>query len=293
MDVSGALHTLRKHWILTSVLVLLTLVAAMGAWTKISGPYQSTSQVVFLASQQASKPNGDNPYLSFGDTLGTTADIVRREVMDPRIVAALAARGFTDTYDVENDPLGIGPMLDVTATGPTKAGVMATQVAVTDEVQTQLQELQTQFLPKNQITSMVVTSSPKATLMVSKKARPLVAVLVVGFVLVLAIPQVVDAAQNRIRSRRKKGSPRPWARIETPPVSAFSAGGGSRPSQLTPTAGQRTETNGTADQRTETNGTADQRTETNGTAGQWPETNGKVEPQAGNRSGVTSSGIDF
>jgi capsular polysaccharide biosynthesis protein len=96
MDVSGALHTLRKHWILTSVLVLLTLIAAMGAWAKISGPYQSASQVVFLASQQTSKPNGNNPYLSFDDMLSTTADIVRREVLDPRIVAALAARGFGD-----------------------------------------------------------------------------------------------------------------------------------------------------------------------------------------------------
>jgi capsular polysaccharide biosynthesis protein len=262
MDVSGALHTLRKHWILTSVLVLLTLVAAMGAWTKISGPYQSSSQVVFLASQQTSKPNGNNPYLSFDDTLSTTADIVRRQVLDPRIVAALAARGFTDTYDIEDDPLGIGPVLDITATGPTKAGAMATQAAVTAEVQNQLQELQTDLLAKDQITSMVVTSTPKATLMVSKKARPVVAVLVVGFLLILAIPQVVDAVQNRSSNRRKKGNQRPWARIETP-ATAFPSGDGSRSSQLTPTAGQRTETNG------------------------------KVEPQPGNRSGVTSSGIDF
>jgi hypothetical protein len=267
MDVSGALHTLRKHWILTSVLVLLTLIAAMGAWTKISGPYQSTSQVVFLASEQTSKPNGNNPYLSFDDTLSTTADIVRRQVLDPRIVAALAAHGFNDTYDIEDDPLGIGPVLDITATGPTKAGVMATQAAVTAEVQNQLQELQTDLLTKDQITSMVVTSSPKATLMVSKKARPVVAVLVVGFILILAIPQMVDAVQNRTSNRRKKGGQRPWARIETP-TSAFSSGDGSRASQLTPTVGQRTETNG------------------------------KAEPQSGNRSGASSSGasssgIDF
>jgi hypothetical protein len=262
MDVSGALHTLRKHWILTSVLVLLTLIAAMGAWTKISGPYQSSSQVVFLASEQTSKPNGNNPYLSFDDTLSTTADIVRRQVLDPRIVAALAARGFKDTYDIQDDPLGIGPVLDITATGPTKAGVMATQAAVTAEVQSQLQELQTDLLPKDQINSMVVTSSPKATLMVSKKARPVVAVLVVGFILILAIPQAVDAVQKRGSNRRKKGSQRPWAPIETP-ASAFSASDGSKSSQLTPTTGQRTETNG------------------------------KVEPESGNRGGVTSSGIDF
>jgi capsular polysaccharide biosynthesis protein len=271
MDVSGALHTLRKHWILTSVLVLLTLVAAYQAWVKIPGPYQSSSQVVFLASQQTSKPNGNNPYLSFDDTLSTTADIVRREVLDPRIVAALAARGFKDTYDIQNDPLGVGPILDITATGPTKAGVMATQAAVTAEVQNQLQQLQTDLLAKDQVNSMVVTSSPQATLLVSKKARPVVAVLVVGFILTLAIPQMVDAVQNRGRNRRKKSGQRPWAPIETP-ASTFSYSDGAksgsysdapRSSQLTPTVGQRTETNG------------------------------KVEPEAGNRSGATSSGVDF
>jgi hypothetical protein len=262
MDVSGALHTLRKHWILTSALILLTLVAAFEAWVKIPGPYQSSSQVVFLASPQTSKSNGNNPYLSFDDTLTTTADIVRREVLDPRVQAELAARGFKDTYDVQNDPLGIGPILDVTATGPTKVGVMTTQAAATAEVQTELQELQTNLPAKDQITSMVLTSTPKATLLVSKKARPLVAVLVVGFILILAIPQMVDAVQNRGRNRRKKSSQRPWARIETP-ASTFSAGDGSRSSQLTPTVGQRTETNG------------------------------KVESETGNRSGVASSGIDF
>jgi hypothetical protein len=267
MDVSGALHTLRRHWILTSVLVLLTLVAAMGAWVKIPGPYQSSSQVAFLASQQASKPNGSNPYMSFADTLSTTADIVRREVLDPRVVAALAARGFKDTYDVEDDPLGIGPVLVITATGRTQAGAMATQAAVTADVQTALQQLQSDVLPKNQITSMVVTSTPKPTLLVSKKARPVVAVLVVGFILILAIPQAVDAVQKRGTSRRKKGGQRPWARIETP-ASAFPASDGSRSRQLTPTVGQRAETNG------------------------------KVEPDAGNRGagnrrGVSSSGVDF
>ena len=159
--------------------------------------------------------------MSFDDTLSTTADIVRREVLDPRVVAALAARGFTDTYDIEDDPTGVGPILDITATGPTKAGVMATQAAVTADVQNQLQELQTDLPAKDQVVSMVATSSPKATLMVSKKARPVVAVLVVGFILILAIPQVVDAVQKRGRDRRKKGSRRPWARIETP-ASAFS-----------------------------------------------------------------------
>jgi hypothetical protein len=268
VDVTGPLYTLRKHWVLTSSLVLLTLVAAVGAWVGTSGPYQSESQVVFLASQQASKLNGNNPYLSFQDSLNMTGDIVRQGVMDPRVVAALAAKGFKDAYIVQDDPLSAGPVLDIIATGHSKAGVMATQAAVTADVQSQLQQLQSDVLPKNQITSKVISSSLQPTLLITKKARPVVAVLFLGVLLILVIPQIVEAVQNRYWNRRRKGQ-RPWAPIETAP-SPPSSGDGSRSSQLTPTAGQLTPT-----------------------VGQRPETNGKAAPEAANRQEPTSSMIDF
>lgn len=199
--MSGSLRTLRKHWILTSLLVLLTLVGCAGAWFGIKGPYQSESQVVFLASRSTSKINGDNPYMSFTGALSTTADLVRREVMDPRETAALAARGYTASYQVVNDPLATGPILDVQATGHDQAAVENTQHGVTDAVQSELSQLQASVAPENQITSLVVSSDPKATLMVSKKARPLAAVLVIGLLLTLAIPQIVDAIQVRRQER--------------------------------------------------------------------------------------------
>jgi hypothetical protein len=266
--VSGPLYTLRKHWVLTSCLVLLTLFAAVGAWVKTSGPYQAESQVVFLASQQASKLNGNNPYLSFQDSLNMTGDIVREGVMDPRVVAALAAKGFKDTYLVQADPLSAGPVLDIIATGPTKSGVMATQAAVTADVQSQLQQLQSDVLPKNQITSQVISSSLQPTLLITKKARPVVAVLFLGVLLILIVPQIVDAVQNRYGNRRKKGQ-RPWTPVETAP-SPPASGDGSRSSQLTPTAGQLTPT-----------------------VGQRAEPNGKPAPEPANRHEPSSSMIDF
>lgn len=199
--MSGSLRTLRKHWILTSLLVLLTLVGCAGAWFGIAGPYQSESQVVFLASHSTSKINGDNPYMSFTGALSTTADLVRREVMDPRETAALAARGYTTSYQVVNDPLATGPILDVQATGHDQAAVENTQHGVTAALQSELSQLQANVAPENQITSLVVSNDPTAKLMVSKKARPLVAVLVVGLLLTLAIPQMVDAIQVRRREK--------------------------------------------------------------------------------------------
>jgi hypothetical protein len=145
---------------------------------------------------------------------------------------------------------------------------MATQAAVTADVQSQLQQLQSDVLPKNQITSKVISSSLQPTLLITKKARPVVAVLFLGVLLILVIPQIVEAVQNRYGNRRRKGQ-RPWAPIETAPSSP-SSGDGSRSSQLTPTAGQLTPT-----------------------VGQRPETNGKAAPEAANRQEPTSSMIDF
>src|SRR5664279_4317848 len=161
MDASGSLHTLRKHWVLTSVLILLTLVAAVGMWAAKPGPYQSESQVVFLASQESSKVNGNNPYMSFNTTLTTTADLVRREVLDPKTVVALAARGYSESYNVVDDPLATGPVLDITAVGGNQAAVEATQHAVTAEVRSQLQQLQGSIAPEDQISSLVVSSNPQ------------------------------------------------------------------------------------------------------------------------------------
>ena len=238
MDASGSLHTLRKHWVLTSLLILLTLVAAAGMWVAKPGPYQSESQVVFLASQQSSKVNGDNPYMSFNTTLTTTADLVRREVLDPQIVAELGARGYTESYNVVNDPLATGPVLDITAVGGNQAAVEATQHAVTAEVKSELALLQQGIAPQNQITSLIVSSNTTPSLLISKKARPLVAVLAVGLILILAIPQIVDASGRRRRDRRPQGRQAP---IPMPEASAPPAEEPAPASQFMYTASQRAE----------------------------------------------------
>ena len=73
MDLVASGRTLRRRWILTSFLFLLTLAAALAAWVKIPGPYQAESMTVLYPSQQASKLNGDNPLMSFGGSLNPLA----------------------------------------------------------------------------------------------------------------------------------------------------------------------------------------------------------------------------
>jgi hypothetical protein len=208
MDVAGPLLTLRRRWILTLLLLLLIL-AAIVALAKKPGPYQSESQVVLLPSKVSAKVAGGNPYLSFGGSISLTADLVRREVMDPRTVAALASQGFTSGYSVVDDPDTAGPVLDVVVNGSNKYAVEHTLNGVTAEVSTKLAELQAGIKPGDRITSLVVSEDPQPSLKLSKKARPLAVVLGIGLLFTIAIPQLVDAALNARRAARSRRQRRP------------------------------------------------------------------------------------
>lgn len=201
MDVIGPLRTLRRQWLLTLLLLLLTL-AATAALAKRPGPYQSESQVVLLPSKMSSKAFGGNPYLSFGSSISLTADLVRREVMDPRTALALAAQGYTSAYSIVDDPDTAGPVLDVVVSGNNKYSVQHTLNGVTADVSTKLAELQAGVKPVDRITSLVVSADPEASLKLSKKARPIAVILGFGLVLTIAIPQLIDAALAKRRAAR-------------------------------------------------------------------------------------------
>ncbi len=203
MDLMESLRTLRRRWILTSVLLLLTLAASAAALVKLPWTYQSAATTVLLASKNAAKPAGGNPYLVFDGSLTLTADVVRREVMDPRTTLDLATHGYTASYMVVAAPDTTGPVLLITVTGKDKSIVEHTLYGVTNEVSNKLLELQSSLAPANRITMVVVSLTPQATLSAGKKAKPLVVVLGLGLILTFAIPQIVDAQANRKRARRE------------------------------------------------------------------------------------------
>jgi hypothetical protein len=202
MDLVASGRTLRRRWILTSFLLLLTVAAALAAWVKIPGPYQAESMIVLYPSQQASKLNGDNPLMSFGGSLNVAGDIVLREVSAPSYAAQLAAHGYTSSFTIVDDPNTTGPILDVTVTGSNQSQVEQTLNGVTAAVKNQLAAIQQNYKPANRITSQVVSTQPTAKLLVSKKARTIVIVLGLGLVLTFAIPQVVDAEIAKRRGAR-------------------------------------------------------------------------------------------
>jgi hypothetical protein len=182
--------------------------------------YQSEGSVVLLASRAASKPNGDNPYLSFNPSLTLTADVLSRELMAPATVSGLASRGFPDSYSVAlatYTTQTTGSVLLITVSGSGKAVVGRTLGGVISEIGARLATLQSGIKPNDKIRA-VTLSATRATLEVSQTVRPLVALVGLGLAASLGIPWFVDTQVRRrqiarVPDPRAAGPPRPAGRM--------------------------------------------------------------------------------
>jgi capsular polysaccharide biosynthesis protein len=197
------LSSLRRQWILTSALVVLTVIGTAYALVKLPWTYEAKSSVVFLIPTQETKSFGGNPYLGFSQSLNETADVVRYEVMDVATANQLAAQGYTSTYLVADAVDTSGPVLDVTVTGKDKDGTVHTLSGVTSEISTKLSQLQVEIPSAKRIRDLVINYTPQASRVASKKARPLIVVVFVGLIMTVGIPVVVDAVRQRRSSKRK------------------------------------------------------------------------------------------
>jgi hypothetical protein len=197
----------RRHWVLTTVLLLLAL--ATTAIAAVAGPrsYQTSGAVTLLASRAVAKSEGGNPYLSFTGSLTLTADVLSRELMAPGTVSDLAAHGFTDPYTVAlatYTTSTTGSVLTVTVTGPDPVVAEVDLGAVMDEIQAKLASLQAKVKPDNRIRVVTIAKSGQATLSASASARPLVLIAVAGLLLAFGLPWLVDAQVMARRARRAK-----------------------------------------------------------------------------------------
>ena len=197
--------SLRRQWILACVLFALALAIIAAAYVKLPRTYQSGASVVFLAPKNVAKSYGGNPYLAFNSTLNQTADVVRYEVNDLITASSLAAHGYGATYLVTDAPDTAGPVLVVSVTGHNKTLVEHTMYGVTAEISAKLQDLQSSLAPGNKVTATVITYTPQATVLSSKKTRPLSVIAGLTLILAIGIPVIVDAVVMKRRQKREGG----------------------------------------------------------------------------------------
>jgi len=249
MDLISTLGALKRHWILTILLLLLTLAASAGVTFGLPWTYQAQATVVLLSSPQASKLNGYNPYLSFDGAVTNTAYVVGVIVTGPADKKAFVAQGDTGDYTVGLSPNTDGPVLVATVTAQTKSNAENTLKAVTAAISSNLHSIQAakNITPPNQIRVEVASITPQATLLVSKKAKSIGLVFALGLFATVGIPIVKDARAARRREEQQvsRGSLRRGSVGGGRPAesqAARSRPAESRPPGAQPATGQRHET---------------------------------------------------
>jgi hypothetical protein len=214
----------RGRWILTVALLLLALAGTAIAAQTLPRTYQSEGSVVLLASRAVSKPNGNNPYLSFSPSLTLTADVLSRELMAPATASYLAYEGYPGTYTVALAPetaTTTGSVLLLTVTGSNEAAVRHTLLGVIAEIRIRLSRLQQGISRYNQIRAVALSVSQQPLVSTSAMLRPLAVILALGLVAAFGIPWLIDA---RIAERRaRRGAP---ATAVLPPLVGREVNGG-------------------------------------------------------------------
>jgi hypothetical protein len=207
MDLMESFRTLRRQWILASMLLLLTLAGTAAAAVKLPWAYQAVGTTVLLNSKNASAASLGNPLLAFEASLSSAAEVLSLALMSPHTAQALHARGYYAAYSVAISSVTGGPILQVTVTGSNKTSVENTLHGVMNEVGTQLLDLQPGVAQRNLIRALPLSQAAEPSRSTSKKAKPIVAVLGLGLVLTFAIPQIFDGLASRGQGRRKPAEP--------------------------------------------------------------------------------------
>jgi hypothetical protein len=203
MDRANSLGAWRRQWVLTAMLFLLVLAGTAVAVAWMPRTYQAEGSVVLLASPAVARLTGDNPYLSFSESLTLTADVLSRELMAPGTASALALHGFRDPYTVALAPYTTtttGAVLTATVTGSDRIGVVRDLNGVMNEIQASLASLQVGMKPYDRIRIATIAKSRWATVNVSQSARPLTLIAAGGLLLVLGLPWLVDAQIARLQA---------------------------------------------------------------------------------------------
>jgi hypothetical protein len=200
MDLITALRALRRRWVLTATLLVLSLASITFVTFKLPWTYQAQSTVVLLPSHNVSALNGYNPYLSFGPSITNAAFLISVKVMSPPYQQKLTAAGDTGLYTVTLSPDTDGPVLVTTVLGHNRAVTERTLVAVTNVIgavlkQTQISEGITQ--KKSMMTLQVESMTAEPTLLISKKAKTIGMIAALALILTIGVPLLVDAHAKR------------------------------------------------------------------------------------------------
>ncbi len=200
--------------------VVLGLVAGAGLFEKTPKTYTVTSSYVFLSPAKDTTGLASNPFITGGNGLPQTADLVALTLTDKANLAKFTAGHPKLQYTIARDPSVNATLVNVSVQDVSASSAFSALDALGTAVQAQLAELQKLAgAPTSQwITASRLTRDENPTVSIAKGLRN-GALGLVGM-LVLAVVVMVFAERIRIRrtTRAGRGAPRDSSVVETPRI---------------------------------------------------------------------------
>jgi hypothetical protein len=193
---------LRRRWLLALLGLFLTLGAGAAVARMIPPTYQAAASVI-LVPPSGAMPVGSNPFLYMGG-LATTVDVLSRSLSDEQTRQSILGTDTALDYTATPDPTSAGPILQVTASGPTPEAAMATLATVVAKVPSSLAQVQSTLGidSKTAITSMTLTHDDKAKAVQKTRIRATLAVTAVFAGLTLLLIGLIDGLLLRRAARK-------------------------------------------------------------------------------------------
>ena len=209
MQFGEMFRVLRRRWFISVPVLLLTIVASVGAYLKLPPTYQTNAELTLIASKTLSSypGNGDNPYLSLG-TLVPMTGILISELSSHQAEQDLAQLGVVDSLSVAVPAYDPGPFLTLTLSGKDSTRLLQSMPTVIKFAKQQLYAMQqapvtSTSVPANSQIKAVVISSPSTPSPVTKKKREVVVGVAIGGIIALLL---LSFGVEAIARRRGNGT---------------------------------------------------------------------------------------
>lgn len=215
--LTETVRMLLRRWLLCVLVLVLTVLAGVATFMVIKPVQESKAEVLFVPSVTQPGVNGPtNPLLNLGGSLAIVPTVVQVKTSDQSVASRLYSQGFTATYKiVPNLAENAGPTLLVSADSKSRDVAQKTLVAVLDEINNQLAQVQSSQNTNSKllISTVTLTQSthpePVRKGQVQKAIIAAIAVLIIGLLLVLLLErQRPTPAKVRTEAPPEKKTPR-------------------------------------------------------------------------------------
>lgn len=179
-----------RRWYVVLVCLVLTAGGVYAISRTVQATYQSSATVTLLPPDSVVTEEG-NPYLFMGGL--DQALSVLAVKLNSTDVAEMLIEG-DETYSVEKDAIGPGPLINITAearSGPASAEL---RDRILDRLPQDLRQMQDQLgvTAESQIGAMTVVQSAEPTKMVKEQVRAMLAVAALGIGMTVGIVGLFD-----------------------------------------------------------------------------------------------------